>query len=365
MGICSSSQAVNPKDEERKKNAEIQKVMATDDAKEREINKLLLLGPGESGKSTLFKQMVSLYGKGFTEEDRRKYLPLIHTHVLNSIKTLVKQSDVLAKKGIQRTTILEKNQESKVIIEELKDVERPLEKGVTPHMAKLWADPGIQTTFEHRAMYYLTDSAGYFLEKVESLAVNDYVPSEQDIFRCRTRSTGILEEEFKIEGSKFKMVDVGGQRNERKKWIHCFSEVTAILFVVGMSEYDMVLFEDAKTNRMHEALNVFEDVVNNKHMSETPVMLFLNKRDLFAEKIHRKVPLRVAFPDFVDNNPTVESATSYIRQQFEKRNKNSKRPIYTHVTCATDTDNVKFVFTSVKDILIRGALVEGGLALPK
>jgi len=161
------------------------------------------------------------------------------------------------------------------------------------------------------------------------------------------------------------MVDVGGQRNERKKWIHCFSEVTAVLFVVGMSEYDMVLFEDAKTNRMHEALNVFEDVVNNKHMFETPIMLFLNKRDLFAEKIQKKVSLKVAFPEFTEENPTVESATAYIKAQFEKRNRNPTRPIYTQVTCATDTDNVKFVFTSVKDILIRGALVEGGLALPK
>ena len=40
------------------------------------------------------------------------------------------------------------------------------------------------------------------------------------------------------------MFDVGGQRSERKKWIHCFEGVTAIIFCVAMSEYDMVLAED-------------------------------------------------------------------------------------------------------------------------
>lgn len=52
-----------------------------------------------------------------------------------------------------------------------------------------------------------------------------------------------------IDGTIFEMYDVGGQRNERKKWIHCFDSVTAIIFVAALSEYDQVLFEDASTNR--------------------------------------------------------------------------------------------------------------------
>jgi len=44
-----------------------------------------------------------------------------------------------------------------------------------------------------------------------------------------------------------RLFDVGGQRSERKKWIHCFEDVTAIIFCVGMSEYDQVLHEDETT----------------------------------------------------------------------------------------------------------------------
>jgi len=44
-----------------------------------------------------------------------------------------------------------------------------------------------------------------------------------------------------------RLFDVGGQRSERKKWIHCFEDVTAIIFCVAMSEYDQVLHEDETT----------------------------------------------------------------------------------------------------------------------
>lgn len=48
----------------------------------------------------------------------------------------------------------------------------------------------------------------------------------------------------------YRLFDVGGQRSERKKWIHCFEDVTAIIFCVAMSEYDQVLHEDETTVRI-------------------------------------------------------------------------------------------------------------------
>ena len=83
------------------------------------------------------------------------------------------------------------------------------------------------------------------------------------------------------------MFDVGGQRNERKKWIHCFENVTAVIFVAAISEYDQVLYEDDTTNRMHEALELFDEICNSRWFRETSIILFLNKRDLFNEKISR------------------------------------------------------------------------------
>ena len=52
------------------------------------------------------------------------------------------------------------------------------------------------------------------------------------------------------------MFDVGGQRDERRKWIQCFNDVTAIIFVAASSSYNMVLREDNTQNRLREALGL-------------------------------------------------------------------------------------------------------------
>jgi guanine nucleotide-binding protein G(i) subunit alpha len=93
------------------------------------------------------------------------------------------------------------------------------------------------------------------------------------------------------------MFDVGGQRSERKKWIHCFEAVTSIIFCVALSEYDQVLLEESKQNRMLESLILFESVINSRWFARSSIILFLNKIDLFKIKL-AKVPLEGYFPDY-------------------------------------------------------------------
>ncbi len=93
------------------------------------------------------------------------------------------------------------------------------------------------------------------------------------------------------------MFDVGGQRSERKKWIHCFENVTAVIFLAAISEYDQVLVEDESVNRLQEALTLFDSICNSKWFVQTSMILFLNKIDLFKDKLSRS-PLVNYFPDF-------------------------------------------------------------------
>ena len=82
---------------------------------------------------------------------------------------------------------------------------------------------------------------------------------------------GIIEENYIIDSINFVMYDVGGQRNERKKWIHCFDDENAVIFVVALSEYDQMLFEDNTVNRMVEAIILFEEVI--RVMIKYPIVL--------------------------------------------------------------------------------------------
>jgi len=214
----------------------------------------------------------------------------------------------------------------------------------------LWSDPGIKKTFARSAEFQLNDSAEYYFTEVDRLVATDYVPSVQDVLRSRAKTTGIIETEFTVAKTKFTLVDVGGQRSERRKWMHCFQDVTAVIFVVALSEYDLKLYEDETTNRMHEALKLFKDICNTKWFADTAIILFLNKKDLFEAKI-KKSPLTVCFDDYKGPN-TYEEAARYIEDKFLAQNENPKKLIYTHRTCATDTDNITVVFKAVQDIIL-------------
>lgn len=139
----------------------------------------------------------------------------------------------------------------------------------------------------------------------------EYIPNEADVLHARTKTTGISETKFKSGQLSIQsvlppvrtpltprsMFDVGGQRSERKKWIHCFEAVTSIIFCVALSEYDQVLLEEAGQNRMNESLVLFESVINSRWFLRTSIILFLNKIDLFKAKLP-KVPLEKYFPDY-------------------------------------------------------------------
>merc|ERR1712242_427741 len=130
--------------------------------------------------------------------------------------------------------------------------------------------------------------------------------------RVRVPTTGIIEYPFDLEEIRFRMVDVGGQRSERRKWIHCFENVTSIIFLVALSECDQILFESDNENRMEESKALFKTIITYPWFQHSSVILFLNKKDLLEEKI-----------------------------------------IYSHFTCATDTENIRFVFAAVKDTILQ------------
>ena len=121
--------------------------------------------------------------------------------------------------------------------------------------------------------------------------------------------------------------------------------VTAIIFVTSLSEYNQKCYEDEETNRMKESLLVFDEIVNSKWFVQTPIILFLNKEDLFKEKI-KTHDLQVCFPNYTGGYDS-KAGVKYISQKFNEKNKNpDTKKIFTHVTCATNTEQLKDLFES-------------------
>jgi len=210
-------------------------------------------------------------------------------------------------------------------------------------------------TYQQRdAAYQLNDSAAYFFDHLDRIAKDDYVPSEADILRARVKTTGIQEAQFTYDDMEFRMLDVGGQRSERRKWIHCFDSVMAVIFCAAMSEYDQYLREDDSQNRMEESLILWKEICNSHWFQNTAMILFLNKVDLFKEKILR-VDIKVLFQEYT-GGPSFEAASSFIRDKFITESATSKKTVYPHFTCAISTESIDQVFKVVchkvlKDIL--------------
>ena len=128
--------------------------------------------------------------------------------------------------------------------------------------------------------------------------------------------------------------------------------MNAIIFVAALSEYDQVLFEDEVTNRMVEALNLFESIANHPSFSSTSIILFLNKRDLFADKIgHVPISSVEPFAEF-QGGTDYELGCEYFCDKFLEKCNNPSKKVYSHVTCATDTSNIDFVFKSCTQIVL-------------
>ncbi len=98
--------------------------------------------------------------------------------------------------------------------------DQPVTEELAGHIKLLWQSSAIQATFNHQNEFQLTDSAKYFFDRIDEISKFDYIPTEQDVLRSRAPTTGIIESSFSVNGHQFKMFDVGGQRNERKKWMH-------------------------------------------------------------------------------------------------------------------------------------------------
>jgi len=358
MGSCLSS--ASPEDRAAAKASKnIEKLMNNALIMESEKVKLLLLGAGESGKSTIFKQMRVLFGAPLSEEEKQQITPVVYNNTITSMKLLLQAVSDMDYGG----NVAPENKNYFDLMTEV-DESKEIDNDIGSALKALWVDPGVLLAWKRRAEFQIVESVKYYFNEIDRIMKDDYVATQQDMLLARVRTSGIVTEKYVIDTKNFEMYDVGGQRNERKKWIHCFDDVTAVIFVAAISEFDQVLFEDSSTNRMVEAVELFNEICNNRHFQSSSMILFLNKKDLFEEKIENvHIADTEVFKDFstpFGADDYYEKGVEYFLNKFLVVNTNSDRQIYNHVTCATDSRNVEVVFNACKDIILRGNMDSAG-----
>jgi len=359
--------------------------------------KLLLLGAGESGKSTIFKQMRIIYGSPRTDENLRMYGVVVRSNCITVSRKLCQ---------LIRMLELEDDLEEEAAVEGAEDGMTPFEAfetlcshlidgtaapldpidltddwvghcataGLGPSndaqmflqiwkiIKVFWNSTAMKEVWQKRSLINVIDAHKDFLEDIDRIASNTFKPTQQDVLLARVKTTQVVMERYRIDGIDFEMYDVGGQRTERRKWIDCFDSVDAVIFVAALSEYDQSLAESKKTNRMVEALELFRSICNNRAFANTSMLLFLNKRDIFQDKLQfSDIAAQKPFHDYAGPPNDFNSGVLYFIEKFKDCLINDEiTDSFIQACTATDTNNMEFVLDSTRTIIMTDNLRRSG-----
>jgi guanine nucleotide-binding protein subunit alpha-12 len=155
--------------ERREQSRRIDKILKQDEPKFRRLVKLLLLGAGESGKSTFLKQMKIIHGFKFDPVAVEEFRSIIYQNVVQGMKVLV---DARQKLGIPWE--FPENQVHADVVMQFSNRHLPLDEDTFLTFAGpvqiLWKDASVKTAFDRRREFQLVDSVQYFFDNLDRIA---------------------------------------------------------------------------------------------------------------------------------------------------------------------------------------------------
>ena len=299
--------------------------------------------PVSPASRTVIKQLTFIHKQQLTPDERLSYVKVLQNNTVQCMVTLIREAEAFGyafseEERISADLILAHDQRATLPYDSIADIDR------------LWQSEAVQLTYARRNEFWHLEATEYYFANAERYVSDGFVPSEEDMVMARKRTTGVVVTELDYGGIHWSCVDVGGQRSERRKWLNCFDNVKAIIYVVNLAGYCKVLFEDKAVNRMHESLNLFEATMSNTLFAQTPVFIFLNKKDLF-EQLIRDRNIDCCFPEYAGPND-LHSCIEYISEEYQRRMPpHSQKPTFLLLAARMKKD-VQYCFEEVKDLLL-------------
>lgn len=285
--------------------------------------KVVLVGASQSGKTTLHKAMKNYWRGGFNLEERTEWVVLLRANTIQSIRYILEEMESF-KIPLQH----EENGSHAQYIFLHPTHFKPDDKypegleEVAIAVTQLWADAGVQEAFRRRQEYWLMDNVSYFANNAQQLFTRGYIPSQEDILRCRLRTIGITETRIDLGEVIVRLMDMGGVRSERKKWIHAFDNMDSVVFTVDTTSYCRRLIEDEEGNSMSESFCLWEAIANSRYFTEVNFFLMFTKVDLLPETFELS-PITQYFPQLQatvdscgDMDQLIDSYLAFLKGGF-------------------------------------------------
>ncbi|XP_006461458.1 hypothetical protein AGABI2DRAFT_151207 [Agaricus bisporus var. bisporus H97] len=320
-------------------------------AAKREV-KALLLGTGRSNTARFLKSMQLVHGGGYDDAERKGFRKDILSTTVKALQNILNPEthehlDLQPSNEARRTTILAlpDKLDNDILSPETVDA-----------MQNLCQDPAIQASLDDpQSTNLIGASSIHYLKSIDRITKEDYLPTDDDILNCQIKPSGIAEVSFKVDDLTYRIVHMGRQDGAWRKWLHCFEGVRAIVFLVGLDEYDQWTVTDGdgeqSVNCIHEALDVFDLICNSKWFEKTSIILFLDDKNL-TKKLSEH-PLENFFPDYTGGKNT-DAAREYMLKRFVSLDKqdSATRQIHANFTNSNDTKRVEHMLTTMQEILL-------------
>ncbi|VDI48710.1 Hypothetical predicted protein [Mytilus galloprovincialis] len=226
----------------------------------------------------------------------------------------------------------------------------------------LWADPGMRKCYKECKECQLTDSQRYFIDHIDRITESNYIPNLYDILHCTINSCGITEHSYNIDGHLLRFIDIRGARTERRKWIHYFDNMSVLMFIVALSDYNKIESYSDGENRLDIAKSLFKAIIDYPWFQNCGIMLFMSKKDIIEEQIMH-TNLVDYFPEFRGPKKNAHEATEFIIKMFVELNTDHDRIIYPYSVCLLDAENVRSVLASaIKDMVMNQNLMKNTIS---
>ncbi|KAH8826297.1 guanine nucleotide binding protein, alpha subunit [Flagelloscypha sp. PMI_526] len=335
----------------RARSAEVERLLDEEHRSTRREVTILILGGSGAGKSTLVKQMRIHYGGSYNLAERESFKSTI---LSNFVRATVSVIAALHEMGLQLSPENELRAQTIVTMGDSSNIPCSYKfDEVSAAMVWIFEEPVFKQAMSQISKFDLEDSAFYFLQSADRITSAGYLPTEEDILRCHEKTTSITETSIPIGRVVYKLCDAPSNstiRSKRNKWNSYLQMVTALIFVIALSDYDQKLEDDQSVNRLDEAMELFESISTSPLLNKThSILVFLNKMDIFEEKLPHS-PLNAHFPDYTGENEANE-AMNYFLKRFVK---SANPEIYVHRTNLMETSNsVRVVPLAVEDTILR------------
>lgn len=327
--------------------------------------KLLVLGAGNSGKTTIFKQFIERFGRLEDKVDLsfekgiiiRSYIR-IFTQLLVSVKSeygSFAENERLNNDLLNKFFSIHENN-----LQLPKTFTSVSEEQLTLIKEFFQTEGCIEFLEHHKRKYWISESIDYFADNAERICAKDYIPTEMDYLKRDDSSSGFKQAVFRSKEQIFFIVDTGGQGPERFKWPLTYESVAVIVFVASLADFDRNLFEDSRKNCLKDAIELCKKTLNCSSLINISFILLLTKSDLLEQKLDkmekRSENLDDYFPQLklgMNYDNAFEKIKKHIEMSLLAEVELTERYLFVKYLNATDSKESEKVLEEVLDICVK------------